>query len=282
MVIKTIEEVVRDYLDEAAKAALATFRDAVKPIYGATDRGIPDHIGTALLLELPEGRFLLTAAHVLDHNNETSLYLGADGFALLQFEALVSAAPDGKRSSDHADFAIACLDDEILAKLSNAKFITEAEINRSTASSEGRTYTCLGYPNSKNKVKPHKGPRITPQLLPYTSVGRSAAQLPEIAKDEFHILVDYNAKYAKDEAGTKVNAIDMHGCSGGAIIDLGRIAPDTLAAAFEPKLAGLFIEGHGSEKVLLGTRVSAILTAVRLHLRAAAAAPAAAPPGERQ
>lgn len=47
MTIKTIEEITREYLDDAAKAALATFRDAVKPIYGATDRGVPDHIGTA-------------------------------------------------------------------------------------------------------------------------------------------------------------------------------------------------------------------------------------------
>lgn len=94
MTIKTVEEITREYLDEAAKAALSTFRDAVKPIYGATERGVPDHIGSGLLLELPEGRFLLTAAHVLDDNDKTSLYLGADGFALLQFEALVSAAPD--------------------------------------------------------------------------------------------------------------------------------------------------------------------------------------------
>lgn len=81
-------------------------------------------------------------------------------------------------------------------------------------------------------------------------------------------------EYLNDSAKS---ATDMHGFSGGAKIDLGRIGPDTLAAAFEPKLAGLFIEGHGPEKVLLRTRVSAILTAVRLHLTAAAAAPAAAP-----
>lgn len=178
MAIKTIEEITRDYLNDAAKAALTTFRDAVRPIYRTTERGVPDHIGTALLLELSEGKFLLTAAHVLDHNSETSLYLGADAFAMLQFEALVSVAADGKRSSDHADFAMARLGDDVLAKLPNARFITEAEISRSAVSSEGRTYTCLGYPNSKNKVKPHKGSRVTPQLLPYTSIGRSATALP--------------------------------------------------------------------------------------------------------
>ena len=275
MAIKTVEEVTREYLDDAAKAALAAFRDAVKPIYGATERGAPDHIGTGLLLELPEGRFLLTAAHVLDHNRETSLYLGAGGFALLQFEALVSVAPDGKPYSDHADFAIARLGEDFLAKLSNTKFISEAEISRTVAPSEGRTYTCLGYPNSKNKVKWHKLPKVTPKLFPYTSIGLSAARLPKFATDEFHILVDYSAKYARDEDGNKVSATDMHGCSGGAMIDLGRVGPGSLAAAPEPKLAALFIEGHPTEKVLLGTRVAAILEAVRKHLKATDPAPEA-------
>ncbi|RVH60095.1 hypothetical protein CN213_06210 [Sinorhizobium meliloti] len=273
MAIKTIGEVTREYLDEAAKAALAKFRDAVKPIYGATERGAPDHIGTALLLELPEGRFLLTAAHVIDHNCDTSLYLGAGGFAILQFEALVTAAPDGKRASDHADFAIARLDDEFVGKLSNTQFITGADISRSVAPAEGRTYTCLGYPNSKNKLKPLSGVKITPKLLPYTSTGKPTTQLPKIARDEFHILVDYNAKYVRDEDGNKVSATDMHGCSGGAIIDLGRISPDSIGAPFEPKLAALFIEGHRAEKVIVGTRLSAILAGVRQHLKLAEAQP---------
>lgn len=266
MAIITLKEVSREYLDEAAKAALAQFRDAVMPIYGVTDKGDPDHIGSAVLLHFPEGKFLLTAAHVLDWNGKTSLYLGADEFVLLEFEALITVAPHGDRDKDHADFAIARLDAEIRSKLSRAKFITEAEISWSVGPAEGRTYTCLGYPNSKNKMKPFKGTKVTPSLLPYTSTGRSASQLPNIARDGIHILVDYNAKNARDELGKKVSATDMHGCSGGAIIDLGRISADALGGKLEPKLAALFIEGHAKEKVILGTRLTSILPAIRHHL----------------
>src|SRR5208337_2395732 len=78
------------------------------------------------------------------------------------------------------------------------------------------------------KVKPFKGTKVTPSLLPYTSIGRPASQLPNIAKEGIHILVDYNAKYARDELGKRVSATDMHGCSGGTIIDLGRISADAL------------------------------------------------------
>ena len=58
----------------------------------------------------------------------------------------------------------------------------------------------------------------------------------------------------------------MHGCSGGAIIDLGRISADALGGKLEPKLAALFIEGHAKKKVILGTRLTAILPAIRHHL----------------
>ena len=116
-------------------------------------------------------------------------------------------------------------------------------------------------------MKPFKGTKVTPSLLPYTSIGRPASQLPNIAKEGIHILVDYNAKYARDELGKRVSATDMHGCSGGTIIDLGRISADALGRKLEPKLAALFIEGHAKEKVILGTRLTAILPAIRDHLK---------------
>lgn len=74
-----------------------------------------------------------------------------------------------------------------------------------------------------------------------------------------------DASYARDDTGAKVSAIDMHGCSGGAIIDMARISLESLEKGFDPKLTALFIEGHAQQKVILGTRVSAILAGVRRH-----------------
>ena len=271
MAIRTVNEIVRERLTEASEAALTRFRDAVRPIYGVTCRGDPEHIGSALLLSLPEGRFLLTAAHVIDWNESTTLYLGADSFASLYLEALVTAAPGGDREKDHADFALARLDVDLTSKLSGAKFITEAEISRSVASTEGRTYTCLGYPNSKNKVNRHKGTKVIPALGIYTSLGRSASLL-SVANDLDHILVDHDAKFSRDGCGARVNSVALPGFSGGAIIDVGRISAEHLSGDFDPKLAALLIEGHPAKKVILGTRLTTILGAVRRHLRATPAA----------
>lgn len=267
MAIKTLNEVTREVLNEVTQAALTKFRNSVWPIYGADEGGIPDHIGTAILVHLPEGHFLVTAAHVIDHNVETSLYLGADHRTILQFDAIATVPPNGNRSEDHADFAAAQLDTDLIAKLPGAKFVTETDICQSQVPSDGRIFVCLGYPNSKNKVKPRDGTKISPSLLPYASIGRPASQLPTIAAEELHVLVDYNAKYVRDDMGRKVSATDMHGCSGGAIIDAGRFSVDALSNPPELKLAALFIEGHAKQKVILGTRLMAILTAIRHRQR---------------
>ena len=261
--IKPVNEIVRERLREASEATLARFRDAVRSIYGVTQNGDPGHIGTALLLLLPEGHFLLTAAHVIDWNAKTTLFLGADDFEPLEFEALVTVPPGDDRSKDHADFVMARLDDALVSKLSGAKFITEAEVSRSVAKTDGRTYTCLGYPNSKNKATRHKGTKVRPTLGIYTSLGRPADLLPKVAVDSDHILVDHNAKYSRDELGAKVNSTALPGFSGGAIVDVGRISADTLNTPLDPKLAALLIEAHKTEKVILGTRLTTILNAFR-------------------
>ena len=266
MAIKTLQEIVRERLKESSEAAVKRFRDAVKPIYGVTSRGYPDQIGSALLLELDGGRFLLTAAHVIDWNAPTTLYLGADNFALLQFEALATAAPGGDRGNDHADFAVARIDAGLSSRLSGSKFITEGEISQSVAATEGSTYTCLGYPNSKNRLNPRKGTKVVPALGIYTSLGRPASQLPNIAIDAHHILVDHNAKYSRDETGMRVNSTALPGFSGGAIIDVGRISAENLNSELDPMLAALLIEAHVTEKVILGTRLTTILNAIRAHI----------------
>lgn len=266
MVIKTTKEIIRERLIELSEAARLRFRDAVLPIYGATDQGEPTHIGSAILVDIAEGCFLLTAAHVIDWNKSTSLFIGANGFLELKQEVLISVAPGGDRSNDHVDFAIAPLGGDLLAKLANMRSVQETEISQYYGDTNLRTYACLGYPNSKNKVNAYKGAKVVPSLGLYTSLGRPAAKLPGIANNTDHVLVDYNAKYSRDDTGQRVNTISLHGFSGGAIIDVGTVTLDNLTEEPDPKLFGLIIEAHSTEKVILGTKLSTILFAARKSL----------------
>jgi hypothetical protein len=75
-VIKSLQQVARERMNEGAETALARYRYAVVPVYGGTRFGAPDHIGSGILLDLPEGHCILTAAHVVDWNGITNLYTG--------------------------------------------------------------------------------------------------------------------------------------------------------------------------------------------------------------
>ena len=232
--ILSIQEAVHDCLMEASEAAAAKFRAAIRPIYAAKPSGDPIHIGSSILLSLREGRFLLTAAHVLDWADGTSLFLGAASATKpvpLSFDALVSRSLDGARAEDRVDFALAKLEGETGAELAGDQYVHESDISQSVAPTEGRTYTCLGYPNSKNRVTLYRGGLITPKLGIYTSQGRPEHRLPGIADDDLHILVDHDQKWSRDEKGVRVNSTALPGFSGGAIVDVGRLSdPAALAS----------------------------------------------------
>lgn len=269
MIIKSIEEVVRERIIEASEVALTHFRNAVRTIYGVSSKGNPTHSGSAIFLQLQDIHYLVTAAHVIDWNSSMTLYLGADTFDALQSELLITVAPEGDRQKDHFDFAVVPLDSEIISKLSGAKFITENEISRSIEKTNGRIYTCLGYPNSKNKVNSYKDTKVQPSLGIYTSLGKTTDFLEEIATDHDHILIDHDTQYSCDGSGNQIKSMDLHGFSGGAIIDVGRISPDTLNSNLTPKLAALFIEvsnkKNNRKQCILGTRLSTILGGIQMQ-----------------
>lgn len=88
--IKTLREVVRERQNECSKVAFDRYRYAIVPIYGATDKDAPEHIGSGVLLTLPEGHCLLTAAHVIDWNNRTRLYTGVSQMEELILEFAIN------------------------------------------------------------------------------------------------------------------------------------------------------------------------------------------------
>src|SRR5215471_4201266 len=69
--IAEMERVVRDNLS----ATQRRIQNAVCPIYGCDERGKPYLIGSSLLLSVGDKLLLVTAAHVLDWNGDTSLYV---------------------------------------------------------------------------------------------------------------------------------------------------------------------------------------------------------------
>ena len=64
---------LREVANTLVDRAQARFRETVVPIYGSKENGRPVHIGSAVLLDLRGHKALLTAAHVIDESQSTTL-----------------------------------------------------------------------------------------------------------------------------------------------------------------------------------------------------------------
>lgn len=263
-----LRERAKTLTDLAAKQAEVEFRDAVRPVYGVTRNGLPDQLGSSVLFEIDGVHSIITAAHVIDENKTTTLYVGGnDSLIPLIADFDATKAPGDDRDRDHHDFAVATLPDAMLVEMNRLKFITENEIVPREFRGERTYLTALGYPNTKNKAPRPGDATVRAELFLYSEFDRPSAALAQKLgiSGEDHLFIRHG-KHSRDEAGRKSSSVSPRGLSGGAIVHsadfasrevlLGHIAPI-------PRLAGITIELYRSYQTLLGTRIHAVLDAVR-------------------
>jgi hypothetical protein len=263
--ILTVKEVIRERMIECSDKALSQFKGAICPVYGSTPNGQPEQLGSCVLLQIAGKPCLMTAAHLIDSNNATSLYIGGKDLTLIEAEFSVSPAPGGHRKNDRYDFAIAELTTAFVAGLGSARFIRDDEISSFAAPTSGHLFCCLGYPNSQNRHFDSNARKIRPRRGRYVS---NIADRPELLKKlkisgKDHLIIDHR-KYSRDEGGNRVSSYALSGFSGGAVIDLGKLSSPEVATGIvpcEPRLAALFIEYYQDHQAIVATRVDTILKA---------------------
>ncbi len=267
--IKSVAEVVLERTDECVDVAAKDFSAAVRPIYGSNDQGRPEHIGSCVLLMVDGAPVLLTAAHVLDNNAKSTLYIGGEtSLVQINGDFLATNKPGGCRADDHFDFAAQKLSSQTVCALGAVKYISEDELSSNTSDTTGHVYLVLGYPNTKNRKVKATGKCVLPQLWKYSSTHKPNPSLEAKLKipSDSHYFLGFDKKHSKDASGTIVNSIDPTGISGGALIDLGNLAnPKNLATSTQCKgrLAGLAIEFHATHRAIVATRLQTILQGLR-------------------
>lgn len=262
-----LKSIFRERNNALAAAAAGKFAAAVQPIYGASDRGEPDHIGSAVLLDVHGTKVLITAAHVIDNNSVTSLYVGGGAeLELIEAEFSITVAPSAIRRLDRHDIAFCELPSYLIEKLGGT-YIGLNDVAFHPPYEGGRLYTALGYPNSMNRVEwsTRKAKKIRPEMLQYTNPHRLdeevAQNLPNGGAD--HIFLPYGQRW-RDEDGFMDNAKSPTGMSGGAFIDCGKASnPEVVAGVNQPtqRLAGIGIE-FLKNRVIIATRMSVIVPAL--------------------
>lgn len=254
----------RTLLKAASDRAKQQFRNAVRPIYMASDKDAPEQLGSAVLIKIDDDSCLLTAAHVIDKNKLSSLYVGGDNeLIMIVAEFIATVAPSGDRDNDHYDFAIAKLTPEMLEKMGSLKFIEEHDIAPPASRSNKILYTALGYPNSRNKLDKMFKRKVRSELYTYSNVERfnpALARWKNLSGDE-SLFIEYR-KHSRNDSGHKVFSVKPRGLSGGALIHAADFSDRDVLLGEKPpvpKFAGIIIEHYKSHQTLLGTRIDAII-----------------------
>ena len=267
--IITLEEAVREKQNQLSELALRQFRNSIRPIYGSTENENPIHIGTCTFLKLNNKHYLITAAHVLDENTNTTLYIaGEKSLVKLEGNANQTTKIDNERENDHYDIAWMELSEETKKSIGKVSFIGEENIIYRDVKTEGRLYVALGYPNSKNKKVNNISKSIKPKIWRYSSTVKENKELCEELKisGEHHYFLDYNSKYSRDSEGNKMSSMKPIGMSGGALIDMcSLINLEKYKQGSENNgfLAAILIENQKKYKSMVCVRLSLILDQIK-------------------
>jgi hypothetical protein len=259
-------------LKECSEEASAQYLPAVRTMYRVdeqrTDR--PEAFGTSFLMEVDGGKFIITAAHVFDETNKSSVYVaGESSLVKLSGEFHVTAAPSGDRDADKYDFAFQELDADAVKKLGSVFYIDASQVSLNRGTMDGRMFMALGYPASRNRIS---SPEVAKAHIlakawiycgtVYTD-GVAATKIG--AGDETHLLLKHSHKTSKTFTGQLTNSVKPHGASGGVLVDLGLPHPSTLASDSKctARLAGVLIEKHNACNAIVATKIELVLQAIR-------------------
>jgi hypothetical protein len=270
--VKTVQEVMNERVNECLAVAKDEFAPAIRPIYASTDALRPIHLGSSVFLKIDDVPYLLTAAHVIDWNKRSSLYISGETH-LTEVEAEFWVTKADNRDDDRYDFAFAVIPEPMTAKLGDVTYISDKKIFSVPAQTSSHVYAAIGYPNSQNKKIDHMKKHIATVIWPYAATALSDLNATALAKalrigGEDHVFIKFDEKHSRDaRTGKIVNSLKPTGISGGALIDLGNLAD--LERFAEPgtggRLVGLLIEHRARYKAMVATRMTAIIRAIRSH-----------------
>jgi hypothetical protein len=273
--IKSVQEAERDRINECIDVVCNRFESAVRPVYGSNDRKLATHIGSATLLKLGGTPLIGMAAHVVDENKHTALYVGGETH-LIPIEASfeITSLPPGGRNEDRYDFAVAKLSPATFSELGNVGYIADDDLLLHDALTRGHLYVLLGYPNSKNKKIDHANKVARSELWKYGSHAgpHKALEAKLKVSGKTHLFIGFDRQHSRAADGRVVNSIGPRGISGGAVFDAGNVAdPDNLRpdAHIRGRLAAIVIEYHPQYGRIVATRIGVVLDAIaeRLSIR---------------
>lgn len=251
-------------------AAISRVREATVPIVGVTHRNQPDPVGSAVLFEVGNQTFAMTAAHVLDFlESDTELaFLGSPGVVELSGEYFRTPMPLEGRSADRVDLAFIELSREQRNKLGDIRAIQPGDLlmdhvpdRRPILRSK---YLMLGYPVTQQPRQIVDGAYVPISLSGILHETRDLALYAMLGVEQAtHLILHFNrAEFANADGA--VFAPHPRGASGGGIWILDGMM-DSAVPAPRPRLVAIAIEYEKKHHCVVGTRIRPLIDQIRVR-----------------
>ncbi len=228
------------------REAIEDLRTCITPIFDVNEKLEAELLGSAVLIEVVDEKFLCTAGHVIEGNKSSTLYFDAPSrFEILEGEFY--------RSADH-DVAVLQLTLEQAEAFQKYTFLNEEEI-----ASQHQVEACeyvefIGYPETKNR-------KIYGENKIKGLVQSNGCTVIEAT--ETRVRLNFNRKRNLDAKSKQlVKAPDPHGMSGGAMFGVPSNS-DTVEGNPQPHLIGISTDWPKEKLEVYGTSISIVLAIIR-------------------
>ena len=247
-------------------AIAETTRDALlKPtvaIYQSEKRGVPQVVGSGVLVTLAGLRFLLTAGHVLDLRKDGQLVVGLSPELLsMAGDPMRLRMPGSKQgSADRIDIGVIHLRGGPWDDVPLDRFLGWERVDAVLPIIARHSYALVGYPNSMNRARV-TGDRINARAISIGGLECSRESYEATGTDpELNVMVGIDREALWTADGQRTGP-DLYGSSGCGLWRYGRYIRTSKGT---PKLSAIGIEWHrkGLHRHVLGTRITFILGAI--------------------
>ncbi len=238
------------------------------PLWEVTDRDRPQLAGTGTLLDFGKARFLVTAAHVIDHDKKSVIQpYFFDGSKLTELPPGFVHTPmpaSGSREDDLIDVSFLRLDEATADRLARTfYFLPFLCIDQSDKTAPSRHYMFTGYPKSRSHLFSPRDHKMKARAHAFTGRTLSPRAVQAIGFDsETHIVVDFKRHEMVDESGKIVTAPDPDGISGGSVW-YGAGDRSKWPTGEDLHLVGIGIANPPRHSALVGTRIHFVLEGIR-------------------
>lgn len=269
--IESIHDAVQNQRRKLTQAVSERLWPSVRAVLRSKRGQKPEIVGSCMLLQIDESRYVVTAAHILDELDTHEIFVsGAIGTEPVQIagQVFLTVPPPQGRSQDKIDVAFRELDAAAVERLGDVSFVQPSQFSHNRAPLENRFYLAMGYPASKNKRNVNFSKRsIKPSLSKYTSELSLDPSLPREygVSGNSHLFLKFK-KFSTTDAGEKRKTFKPVGLSGGPLVDLGDFSsPDRYAIDTNPNgyIAGMVIEQIERSQVIVATKIQAIVDGIR-------------------